>query len=216
MKFHSDFGILSWFHVPDLVILSCNNTVWYKQNFDEHLLQVLCTWIQNIPHTPKQTERKQKEKNKHWLKGPVVPYRTGATWLAQHVFRVSVGILRRAQKVEALLFRKPIKNIHFKKTPFLKITNFAHFGFITLEFSDIFDPWATLFFQLPLTWNMCFLGVHNLHGRDFAVASIMECVFLGFVLPESWWKYPTRIYWSLYFRNIVKDHRIHFCICFSE
>ena len=93
MKFHSDFGILSWFHVPDLVILSCNNTVWYKQNFDEHLLQVLCTWIQNIPHTPKQTERKLKEKNKHWLKGPVVPYRTGATWLAQHVFRVSVSLL---------------------------------------------------------------------------------------------------------------------------
>ena len=79
MKFHSDFGILSSFHVPDLVILSCNNTVWYKQNFDEHLLQVLCTWIQNIPHTPKQTERKLKEKNKHRLKGPVVPYRTGAT-----------------------------------------------------------------------------------------------------------------------------------------
>lgn len=93
MKFHSDFGILSSFHVPDLVILSCNNTVWYKQNFDEHLLQVLCTWIQNIPHTPKQTERKLKEKNKHWLKGPVVPYRTGATWLAQHVFRVSVSLL---------------------------------------------------------------------------------------------------------------------------
>ena len=128
---------------------------------------------------------------------------------------MSCGILRRAQKNEALLFRKPIKNIHFKKTPFLKIINFAYFGFITLEFSDIFDPWATLFFQLPLTWNMCFLGVHNLHGPHFAVAYIMECVFLGFVLPESWWKYPTRIYWSLYFRNIVKDHRIHFCICFS-
>ena len=53
---------------------------------------------------------------------------------------LTVGILRRAQKVEALLFRKPIKNIHFKKTPFLKITNFAYFGFITFEFSDIFDP----------------------------------------------------------------------------
>ena len=95
-----------------------------------------------------------------------------------------VGILRRQQKVEALLFRKPIKNIHFKKTPFLKITNFAHFGFITLEFSDIFDPWATLVFQLPLIWNMCFWGVHNLHGPDFAVASIMECVFWGSYCPR--------------------------------
>ena len=120
------------------------------------------------------------------------------------------------KKLKHYFFENPSKTYISKTNLFLKITNFAHFGFITLEFSDIFDPWATLFFQLPLTWNMCCLGVHNLHGPDFAVASIMECVFLGFVLPESWWKYPTRIYWSLYFRNIVKDHRIHFCICFSE